>query len=50
MNEKKFLEDRQPLKKLKWYGLPKADDTPSDFLNAFFHKFYLVYSWIPCPK
>ena len=28
---------RQPLKNLKWYGL----------LKAAFHKFYLVYSWIP---
>ena len=28
---------RQPLKNLKWYGLP------------IFHKFYLVHSWILCP-
>ena len=29
----------QPLKNLKWYGLPKA----------IIHKFYLVHSWILCP-
>ena len=35
---------RQPLKNLKGYGLPKADHTPSNFLTAAFHKFYLVDS------
>ena len=36
---------RQPLKKLKWYGLPT-----SNFLKTAFYKFYLAYSWIPWPK
>ena len=35
---------RKPLKNLKGYGLPK------NFLKAVFHKFYLVHSWILCPK
>ena len=35
---------RQPLKNLKWYDLPYIT---SIFLKAAFHKFYLVYSWIP---
>ena len=39
---------RQPLKSLKGYGLleadHKADHTPSNFLKAVFHKFYLVRS------
>ena len=35
---------RQPLKKLKGYGLREADHTPSNFLKAVFHKFYLVHS------
>ena len=39
---------RQPLKHLKWYGLPKADHTRSNFLKAVFHKFYLVHSWTLC--
>ena len=26
----------------------KADHTPSNFLKAVFHKFYLVHSWILC--
>ena len=30
---------RQPLKNLKGYGLSKADNTPSNFLKAVFHKF-----------
>ena len=24
-----------------WYGLPKAEHTPSNFVKAVFHKFYL---------
>ena len=32
----------QPLKILKGHGLPKADHTPSEFLEAVSHKFYLV--------
>ena len=40
---------RQPLKKLKWYGLP-ADHITSNFLKTAFHKFYLVYSWILCRR
>ena len=35
-------------KKLKGYGLLQADHTPSNFLRAFFNKFYLVHSWILC--
>ena len=38
----KFCE-RQLLKNLKGYGL-------FNFLKAVFHKFYLVHSWILCPK
>ena len=34
----------KPLKDLKEYGLLKADHTHSKFLEAFFHKFYLVHS------
>ena len=34
----------QPLKNLNWYGLPKADYTPSNFLKAVFQKSYLVHS------
>ena len=30
---------RQPLKKLRWYGLFKAEHTLSIFLKAVFHKF-----------
>ena len=44
---------RQPLKKLNGYDLlkqTKADHNPSTFLKAVFHKFYLVHSWILCPK
>ena len=40
----------KPLKDLKEYGLLKADHTHSKFLKAFFHKFYLVHSWILCPR
>ena len=40
----------QPLKNLKCYGLSKADHTHSNFLKAIFYKFYLVHSWILCPK
>ena len=35
---------RQPLKNLKGYGVRKADHIPLSFLNAIFHKFYLVHS------
>ena len=35
---------RQSLKNLKRYGLTKADHTPSNFLKAVLHKFYLVHS------
>ena len=41
---------RQPLKKLKRYGLLQAEHTPPNFLKAIFHKFYLNNSWILCPK
>ena len=42
----------------KFYGggpfcpplVSKADHTPSNFWKAVFHKFYLVDSWILCPK
>ena len=34
---------------MKGHGLLQADQTPSKFLKAVFHKFYLVYSWIPWP-
>ena len=36
---------KQPLKNLKWHGLPKQ----SNCLKTVFHKFYLVHSWIPWP-
>ena len=43
MGEVKFVEGgRQPLKNLKWYGLPLH-------FKAVFHKFYLVHYWILCP-
>ena len=35
---------RQPLKNLKGYGLLEAVHTPSNFLKAVFHKFYLGHS------
>ena len=38
---------RQPLKNLKGYGLLK--ETPSNFLNAVSHRFYLVHPWMLCP-
>ena len=41
---------KPPLKNLMGYGLPKADHTPSNFLRALFHKFYLVHSWILRPN
>ena len=41
---------KQPLKTLNGYVLPKADHTPSKFLKTVLHKFYLVHSWILCPK
>ena len=34
---------KQPLKHLRGYNLSKAEHTPSDFLKAVFHKFYLVH-------
>ena len=35
----------QPSKNLKgWYGLFKADHTPSNFSKAIFYKFYLFHS------
>ena len=49
---------RQPLKNLRWYGIPRqtisiwyteADHITSNFLKAVFHKFYLVHSWILWP-
>ena len=40
---------RQPLKNLKWYGLPKADISLSNFLKAVIHKFHLFYSIILYP-
>ena len=41
---------RQPLKDLKEYDLLKVEHTPSNFLKAVFHKFYLVHSGTPCIK
>ena len=35
---------RQPLKDLKGHGMLEAEHTPSNFLTAVFHKFYLVHS------
>ena len=35
-NQVKFVEDWQPLKKLKEYGLLQADHTPSKFLKTVF--------------
>ena len=43
-NEPSKTFGRQPLKNLKVYGLLQADHTPSNFLKAAFHKFYLVHS------
>ena len=40
---------RQLLNNLKRYGLLKADRTPSNFLKAVFHNFFLFHSWILCP-
>ena len=41
---------RQPLKKLKWYGVMRqTSNITSNFLKVVFHKFYLVHSWILCP-
>ena len=39
-----------PLENLKRHGLLEADHIPSNFLKAVIHKFYLVHSWILCPK
>ena len=40
----------QPSKNLKgWYGLFKANHTPSNFSKAIFYKFYLFHSWIHWP-
>ena len=43
---------RQPLKNLKWYGLPSKPSKPHHvrFLAPVFHKFYVNHSWIPWPK
>ena len=41
---------KQPLKKLKEYGLPKQTIPLQTFSKAVFHKFYLVHSWILCPN
>ena len=46
MNQVKFVVEA--LKIMKWYGLPQQT-TSLQILKAFFHKFYLVYSWILCP-
>ena len=32
------------------YSRMDQDHIPSNFLKAVFHKFYLVHSWILCPK
>ena len=37
-------------KKLEGYGLLKQTISLQIFLNTVFHKFYLVHSWIICPK
>ena len=42
MDKAKFV--KAAFKKLKEYGLLKADHTPFKFLKAVFHKFYLVHS------
>ena len=45
MDQVKFVEDN--LQKI-WSDMsPWADHITSNFLKAVFHKFYLVYSWIP---
>ena len=49
-NESSKICGRQSLKNLKGYGLLQAGHTPSNVLKAWFHKFYLVHSWILCPK
>ena len=46
MDQVKFVEDSF----LKGYGLTKAEHTPSNFLKAVFHKFYLDHSWKLRPK
>ena len=33
-----------------WKKAFKADHISSNFLKAVFHKFYLVHSWILCPR
>ena len=44
------ISGRQPLKNLKWYGLPQqTNHITSNFLKDVFHKFYLIHSWILCP-
>ena len=48
MDQAKFVEDRQPLKNLKGSALSLDHHTPSNFLKAVFHKFYLVHSLILC--
>ena len=49
-NEPNKVCGGQPLKNFKGDGLLEANHTPSNFLNAVFHKFYFVHSWILCPK
>ena len=49
-NESSKIWGRQSLKNLKGYGLFQACYPPSNVLKAWFHKFYLVHSWILCPK
>ena len=47
MDQVQFVEDS--LYKIEGDGLLKADHTPSNFLKAVYHKFYLVHSWMFCP-
>ena len=37
-------------KKLDVIWSAEAGHTTSNFLKAVFHKFYLVHSWILCPR
>ena len=41
------IHGRQPLKILNVCNPPKAEYTPSYFLKAIFHKFFLVHFRIP---
>ena len=49
-NESSKIWGRQSLKNLKGYGLLQACYAPSNVLKAWFHKFYLVHSWILVPN